>query len=228
MPGRPHLLASVTDSAYSPTRILTVDTARRPATVTGAPTVTRDGAPVGYDAEGLVARRGGGHWLAVEGSATTPNLLVRLDARGRVRQEVPLPADVAAAVTAHGLEGIAETGGAVWVAVQRPVKGDPPHVAGIGRWDPATGGWSWLAYPLDAASAGWTGLSELVAVDRDTFAVIERDNQRGPQASVRLRRVGALDRAAGGGQAAGAGPAAAAAGGRRLGAGQGGGSRGGR
>jgi hypothetical protein len=29
------------------------------------------------------------------------------------------------------------------------------------------------------------GLSELVAVDHDTFAVVERDNQRGPAATVK-------------------------------------------
>jgi hypothetical protein len=38
---------------------------------------------------------------------------------------------------------------------------------------------------VDAAPLGWSGLSELVAVDRNTVAVIERDNQRGPQASIK-------------------------------------------
>ena len=185
VPGQRSRLVSVTDSAYSPTRILTIDTAARPAEITGQLTVTKDGAPVGYDAEGLVARRGGGYWLASEGSAATPNLLVRLDGRGRVQQEIALPADIAAAVTSNGFEGVAETPGAVWVAVQRPLRTDPATVARIGRYDVATGAWSWLAYPLDAAPVGWTGLSELVAVDGDTFAVIERDNQRGPQASIK-------------------------------------------
>ena len=72
-----------------------------PAKITSQLTVTKDGKPVGYDAEGLVARKGGGYWLAVEGA----NPLVRLDARARVQEEIPLPADVAAAVTSNGYEG---------------------------------------------------------------------------------------------------------------------------
>jgi len=185
VPGRRSQLVSVTDSAYTPTRILTIDTASSPAEVNKQLTVTKAGRPVGYDAEGIVARKGGGYWLASEGSAETPNLLVRLDARGAVQQEIPLPAAVAAAVTTNGFEGVAETGAAVWVAIQRPLKTDPANVVRIGRHDLRTGAWSWLLYPLDAAPLGWTGLSELVAVDGNTFAVIERDNQRGPQASIK-------------------------------------------
>ncbi|GGK87938.1 esterase-like activity of phytase family protein [Mangrovihabitans endophyticus] len=191
VPGRPWQVQTVTDAVYSPTRILTVDTRTRPAAITDELTVTKDGVPVGYDAEGLVARRGGGWWLAVEGAKTTPNLLVRLDRGGAVRQEVPLPADVAAAVTTNGLEGVAESGGALWVAVQRELTTDPAGITRIGRYDLRTGGWSWLGYPLEKADTGWVGLSELVAVDRNTFAVIERDNQRGPAASI--KRIYAFD-----------------------------------
>ena len=181
VPGRPRQLVSVTDSAYSPTRLLTIDVAARPAVVVRELTVTKDGTVAGYDAEGVAARPDGGYWLAVEGSATRPDLLVRLDARGAVQQEIPLPPEVAAAVTTNGLEGIAVTGADVWVAVQRPLKGE--STARIGRY--RDGVWSWLAYPLDVAPAGWTGLSELVAVDHDTFAVVERDNQRGPAAAIK-------------------------------------------
>ncbi|MGK5684742.1 esterase-like activity of phytase family protein [Actinoplanes sp. URMC 104] len=181
VPGRRSRLVAVTDSAYTPTRILTIDTAARPAKITGQLTVTKDGKPAGYDAEAVVARDRGGYWLASE----TPNLLVRLDARGAVQQEITLPADIAAAVTSNGFEGVAERGGAVWVAIQRPLRTDPQNVVRIGRYDLRTGAWSWLLYPLDAAPLGWTGLSELVAVGGTTFAVIERDNQRGPQASVK-------------------------------------------
>ncbi|MEV4704950.1 esterase-like activity of phytase family protein [Actinoplanes sp. NPDC049316] len=138
----------MTDSAYTPTRLLTVETATRPATITRELTVTRDGEPVGYDAEGVAALRNGGYWPAVE-----PSLLVRLDAAGRVREEVPLPGDIRATITSNGLEGIAVSGDAVWVAVQRPLKGET--TTRIGRY--AHGTWSWLAYPLDAAPTGWTG-----------------------------------------------------------------------
>ncbi|GIF37596.1 esterase-like activity of phytase family protein [Actinoplanes xinjiangensis] len=190
VPGRPHRLAAVTDAVYSPTRVLGLTTG---GVIDGELTVTKDGTPVGYDAEGLVVRKAGGYWLAVEGTGAgkDPDLLVRLDARARVREEIPLPADVAAAVTANGLEGVAEVGGAVWVAVQRTIKGDPANTARIGRYDTVTRTWSWLLYPLDTAPTGWVGLSELVAVDANTFAVIERDNQRGTLAAI--KRIATFD-----------------------------------
>ncbi|MEV6306852.1 esterase-like activity of phytase family protein [Actinoplanes sp. NPDC051861] len=184
VPGRRDRLASVTDSVYSPTRILGLST---DGVIDSAVTVTKNGQPVGYDAEGLVVRRAGGYWLAVEGTGAgkEPNLLVRLNSRAEVQEEIALPADVAGAITSNGLEGIAESGTSVWVAVQRAIKGDPANTARIGRYDTVSKTWSWLLYPLDAAPVGWTGLSELVAVDGNTFAVIERDNQRGTLAAIK-------------------------------------------
>ncbi|WP_229072337.1 esterase-like activity of phytase family protein [Actinoplanes sp. DH11] len=182
VPGSGDKMVAVTDSVYTPTRILTLST---DGVISKQLTVTKDNKPVGYDAEGLVAREKGGYWLAVEGSASTPNLLVRLDSRGRVQEEITLPADVAATITTNGLEGVAENGRHVWVAVQRTLKGDPANTARIGRYDTVSKTWSWLLYPLDTAPTGWVGLSELVAVDGNTFAVVERDNQRGPLAAVK-------------------------------------------
>ena len=184
VPGRRDRLATVTDAVYTPTRILGLTTT---GVIDSRITVTKDGEPVGYDVEGLVVRKAGGYWLAVEGTGAgkDPNLLVRLNARAEVQEEIPLPADVAAAITGNGLEGVTETGGSVWVAVQRTIKGDPANTARIGRYDTATKTWSWLLYPLDTAPTGWVGLSELVAVDTNTFAVIERDNQRGALAAIK-------------------------------------------
>jgi hypothetical protein len=96
-----------------------------------------DGQPVGYDAEGVTALRTGGYRLAVESAAKTPDLLVRLDARGAVQQEIPLPAAVAAAITTNGLAGIAVSGSDVWVAVQRPL--NTFAVTGNDAIDDATG-----------------------------------------------------------------------------------------
>lgn len=184
VPGKRHRLAAVTDSVYSPTRILGLSTG---GVIDSQVTVTKDGKPVGYDAEGLVVRKAGGYWLAVEGTGAgkDPNLLVRLNERAEVVAEIPLPADIASAITSNGLEGVAENGTGVWVAVQRAIKGDPANTARIGRYDTVTKTWSWLLYPLDTAPTGWAGLSELVAVDHDTFAVIERDNQRGTLAAIK-------------------------------------------
>nr|WP_284289642.1 hypothetical protein [Angustibacter aerolatus] len=58
----------MTDAAYATTKVLTIDTSRRPAVITREPPVTRDGQPIGLDAEGVAARRGGGYWLGVEGA----------------------------------------------------------------------------------------------------------------------------------------------------------------
>ena len=176
VPGSPSSLVSVTDSAYTPTRILGISVKSTPATIVSELTVTKSGAPIGYDAEGIAAVRGG-YWLADEGS----NLLVHLNARAEVQQEIPLPADVAAAIGSNGLEGVTVTGNDVWVAVQRPLAGET--FARIGKY--SGGKWSWLAYPLDTAPAGWTGLSEIVAVGGNTLAVVERDNQRGPAAAIK-------------------------------------------
>ncbi len=60
----------------------------------------------------------------------------------------------------------------------------------IGRYEVATGGWTFFYYPIEeptSPNGGWIGLSELVALDEDIFAVVERDNQAGSNA--RIKRV---------------------------------------
>ncbi|MFH8975073.1 esterase-like activity of phytase family protein [Streptomyces sp. NPDC017890] len=194
VPGRPHQLYSVTDAAYSTTRILTVDTARagRPAVVTRALTV-RDaaGQPVGYDAEGISTRPRGGYWLAVEGGTGAGNRLVRLDRDGVTRQVVPLPADVAAGLGKQGLEGVAATTDrrgreVVWAALQREAEGDPAGVVRLGRYDVEAGTWSWYGYRIGATTTpgDWIGLSEITVVG-DRLAVVERDKLNGPAAAVK-------------------------------------------
>ncbi len=186
VPGNQRDVVAVTDSAYTPTRVLTVDTVAVPAKVRGELVVTKDGAPVGYDAEGIAARRGGGYWIAAEGDGDElPNLLVEVDARGAVVREVALPAEVAATATGNGFEGVAVAGEHVWLAVQRPWAADRPGQATLARYTPSTGQWAFAAYPLDAAATGWVGLSELTAVDARTLLVLERDNQRGDAAATK-------------------------------------------
>ncbi|GAA4429039.1 esterase-like activity of phytase family protein [Actinokineospora soli] len=183
VPGDHRDVVAVTDSAYRPTRVLTVDTLAAPARVTAELVVTKAGAPVGYDAEGIAAKPGGGYWIAAEGDGKKrPNLLVEVGQDGAVVREVALPAEVAATATGNGYEGVAITGDHVWLAVQREWKADVPGQATLARYTPATGEWAFAAYPLDAATTGWVGLSELTAVDADTLLVLERDNQRGDAA----------------------------------------------
>ncbi|MFD3457413.1 esterase-like activity of phytase family protein [Streptomyces sp. NPDC058691] len=189
VPGRSHELYTVTDAAYSVTRILTIDTSRRPAVITRALTVKdADGKPVGYDAEGIHARPQGGFWLAVEGATGDGNKLVRLDRDGVTRQVVTLPADVAAGLAKQGFEGVTATTDrhgreVVWATLQREVKGDPAGVVRLGRYDVEAGTWSWFGYRIGTTTTpgDWIGLSEITVVG-DKLALIERDKLNGPAA----------------------------------------------
>ncbi|WP_202919239.1 esterase-like activity of phytase family protein [Saccharothrix deserti] len=190
VPGNQRDVVAVTDSAYSPTRVLTIDTLSAPARVHAELTVTKAGQPVDYDGEGIAARRGGGYWVAAEGDGKArPNLLVEVSRSGEVVREVPLPAAVAATATSNGFEGVTTTGRGdgeqVWLAVQREWKNDRPGQATLARFTPATGEWAFAAYPLDAAPAGWVGLSEVTALNDRTLLVLERDNQRGDAAAIK-------------------------------------------
>ncbi|MFD6139229.1 esterase-like activity of phytase family protein [Promicromonospora sp. NPDC060271] len=196
-------LWTVTDAAKSPTSILSVSTAGRrgaedPAVIDREIVVTEDGEPVGLDAEGIWARpsvRGasGGFWLGVEGATGAENALVRVSSSGRVQERVSLPADVAAGLGKWGIEGVTgsvdRAGEHLFVALQRGLTSDDGvgGYARIGRYDVATGAWTWFGYPLSAPTSDgdWVGLSEITVVDRDTLAVIERDKLNGPAAALK-------------------------------------------
>ncbi|HVE64466.1 MAG TPA: esterase-like activity of phytase family protein [Mycobacteriales bacterium] len=111
--------------------MLSIDFLRRPALLTGALTVTRNGSAIGYDTEGIATRPGGGYWIAAEGNGRAiPNLLVEVAANGAVVREVGLPPEIAADATSNGFEGVTTTGRGtderVWVAVQRTWADDRP------------------------------------------------------------------------------------------------------
>nr|MDT0656704.1 esterase-like activity of phytase family protein [Micromonospora sp. DSM 115978] len=194
VPGERDLLYSVTDAAYTPTRIVTIDAGAAPAVVSRSITVkAADGTPVGYDAEGIFARPQGGFWLAVEGTTGAGNKLVRLGPGGVTQQVVTLPAEVAAGLGGQGLEGvtaITDDRGreVVWVALQRGLSTDPAGIVRLGRYDVTADRWSWFGYRLAGTSTpgDWIGLSELTVVG-DRLAVIERDKLNGPAA--RIKRI---------------------------------------
>ncbi|WP_205475259.1 esterase-like activity of phytase family protein [Nocardioides sp. SYSU D00038] len=209
VPGDPTRMWAASDAAYATGRIYSLDVSRTPAVIDRVLEVREPGgAKPEIDVEGLFARPQGGFWLAVEGATGPGNALVRTDALGVVQQTVPLPAAVTDHVRSWGLEGVAArgTGSAeqVYVALQRPLWVDPGvpagalqplegNVARIGRYDVATGAWTWFAYPLSPTSVAgdWVGLSEITVVDDDTLAVIERDKLNGPRAA--LKRVYTVD-----------------------------------
>ncbi|MEV6238129.1 esterase-like activity of phytase family protein [Lentzea sp. NPDC051838] len=197
IPGNLREVVSITDAAYSPTRILTIDTLKAPAKVTGELTLTKDGKQVSYDGEGIAARKADGYWIAVEGDGKQkPNLLVEVSANGAVQKEIPLPDVVAKTATSNGFEGVTVIGGGekeqVWLAVQREWKADKPGQATLARYTPKTGEWAFVAYPLGTPQAGaWIGLSEITALNDHTLLILERDNQRGDAA--RTKKVYEVD-----------------------------------
>ena len=184
-------LWSVSDGYYSPTKLFSITThgdgPNSRGLISSTLTVTESGQPVSVDAEGVAARAGGGFWLAAEGATGGGNEILRLDSTAAVRQRIALSADVAAGLGSRGLEGIAVTGRGdneqILVVLQSPLTGDPSGVTRIGRYKMSSQTWTWYGYRLDVGSS--IGLSELVTLGGDRFAVLERDNLAGPTATVK-------------------------------------------
>ena len=186
----------VPDSYYKASRIFHVDTSKTPAVIDGQTELRKDGETVNYDLEGIAQASNGDFWLASEGNGKAkPNLLIHADSKGDVLAEYALPKAVSAQRTSNGFEGVSVVGeGAstrVYVAFQREWKNDPAGKVRIGVFNPSSGEWGFVHYPLDpAVEGGWVGLSELTSIGNGQFLVIERDNQQGPAAQIkRLYRI---------------------------------------
>lgn len=162
---------------------------------------------VNIDPEGIAKASDGGFWIASEGNGSVAaaeagrpilslNFIFKTDANGAIQNVIRLPDNVNAAQFRFGFEGVAEAGGKLYVAFQRPwtVLGDALDRVRIGVYDIAAGTWSFLLYPLDAVASpngGWVGLSDLTALGAGEFLVVERDNQGGPDA--RIKRLYKID-----------------------------------
>ena len=200
-PADPGTIFAASDNALKPSTIFSVDVTGTPARITDSLVVTQGGTPADLDVEGLFARPQGGYWLANEGATGAGNSLVRTDAAGAIVATVSLPAEITEHIGRWGVEGVTATTDAsgaevVYVAVQRPLWADPAAATGpidgegvtrIGRYDVATGAWTWFGYQLETTdeTGDWLGLSEITAIDADTFAVIERDKLNGPRAAIK-------------------------------------------
>lgn len=116
-----------------------------------------------------------------------------VDKKGVVRKSVALPAEIAAGLKAQGFEGVTATtdksGEHLYAVLQREVSTDPKGVARIGRYDVASGKWTWYGYQLETTTTtgDWIGLSEVTVVGENKLAVIERDKLNGPNA--RIKRI---------------------------------------
>ncbi|WP_298839509.1 esterase-like activity of phytase family protein [uncultured Roseobacter sp.] len=195
--GEDGLIYAVNDSfyGYQPT-IFTIDTRVFPARIINALPVTRAGRPAQkLDLEGITLDSDGGFWLASEGRTDRliPHALYRVDTTGEIREEISLPAELLAAEKRFGFEGITRAGETLWMAVQREWADDPENRVKLVSYNTQTGAWGAVHHPKAAVEKGWVGLSE-ISFAGDFFYVIERDNQIGPDATVkRIYRIPADD-----------------------------------
>ncbi|MFB2595330.1 esterase-like activity of phytase family protein [Paracoccus sp. p4-l81] len=198
-PEKPGLLYAVTDSAYDMNpQILTIDATAKPARITGAMTVTRNGQPAQkLDLEGITTDGKGGFWLATEGNSAKlfPHGILNVNAKGEIKAEIGLPAEWLKGETRFGLEGIARDGDMLWMAVQREWADDAKGHVKLMRFDTSAkdDAWTAIAYPLEPKGDGWIGLSE-IQIAGGTAYVIERDNLVGDLA--KLKAIYTVDLAA--------------------------------
>ncbi len=185
----PGTLYAVSDSVYGGAgTIFTIDATQKPARITDALTVTRNGdAAQKLDLEGIALDGEGGFWLASEGRSDRliPHALYRVDEEGVIAEEIALPEELLANETRFGFEGITKVGDVLWMAVQLPWKDDPEGMVKLVAYNTADESWGAVHYPLDkAAGEGWVGLSEITA-HGDWVYVIERDNQIAANAAIK-------------------------------------------
>lgn len=191
---KPGILYAVSDSVYAnQAGIYTIDATRTPARITDKTVVTRNGFPAQkLDLEGIALAEGGGFWLASEGRTDrlTPHAIIRVDAKGEIRQEIALPPELLTYETRFGFEGVSVLGDTLWLAVQREWKDDPKGFVKLVAYNTKDKTWGAVHYPLDTPAAGqWMGVSE-ITIRGDWAYIIERDNRIGTtEATKKLYRV---------------------------------------
>ncbi|MGV3548323.1 esterase-like activity of phytase family protein [Rhizobium sp.] len=201
VPEKPGFLYAVSDSVYgNQPSIFTIDATKTPAVITDKLVVKRDGANAQkLDVEGIANDGEGGFWLASEGNSEklVPHALYHVDKKGKIKEEIALPAELLAGETRFGFEGIAVQGTGddtvLWMAVQREWKDDPKGMVKLVSYKPSSKEWGAVRYPLEPKGEGWNGVSE-IAFQGDNAYIIERDNQIGDAAKLKkLFRVALAD-----------------------------------
>jgi hypothetical protein len=183
------ILYAVNDSfyGYQPS-IFTIDATQVPARITSSVEITRAGQTAQkLDLEGVTTDGDGGFWLASEGRTDRliPHAIYHVDADGRIKKEIPLPAELLAQEKRFGMEGIARDGDTLWMPVQRPWNDDASNEVKLVAYNTSTEEWGAVRYPLDApADKGWVGLSD-IEIHGDYAYIIERDNQIGDKAAIK-------------------------------------------
>ncbi|PYE83833.1 esterase-like activity of phytase family protein [Pseudoroseicyclus aestuarii] len=187
--GTDGMLYAVNDSFYAGSpMIFTIDPSQSPARITTATPVTEGGETRSdFDMEGIALDGQGDFWIANEGHAEKgrPQAIFHVGADGAIIEQVDLPADLTAGATTNGLEGITlAADGSLWMAVQREWADDPEGMVKLLNYDPESGAWTAVHYPLETAETGWVGLSEITFHDGALY-LIERDNQIGAAAQLK-------------------------------------------
>lgn len=198
---QPGKLYAVSDSVYSSQpRIFTIDATQKPALITDALTITRDGAPAQkLDIEGIANDGEGGFWLASEGDTAKlyANALIHVNAKGVIKKEIAIPEELRANEARWGFEGVTSVGEGdattLWMAMQRPWKDDEKGFVKLVSYNTASEEWGAVRYPLEKTEEGWVGLSE-ITVYGDYAYIIERDNLIGRAAKLKkIYRVALAD-----------------------------------
>lgn len=182
-------LYAINDSFYGyQPRIFTIDATQAPARITAALDITRAGYPAQkLDIEGVTLDGKGGFWLASEGRTDRliPHALYHVNAKGVIKQEIELPAELLAQEIRFGFEGIARDGNVLWMPVQRSWKDDAKGEVKLVAYNTESKEWGAVRYALDAPAAkGWVGLSDIEIHDGYAY-IIERDNQIGDKAAIK-------------------------------------------
>lgn len=173
--------------------------------------VNADGT-INVDIEGLsIAEDGVSLWAATEGRGNlvggvsdpndrpfeSPNFLLRLTPSAlssnlSITSVIGLPPSVTRNQLRFGFEGVTvdPVTGDIYVCFQRSwqASGDAADRVRIGKFSASTRRWSFAYYQLDAPASpngGWVGLSEIARLGDGRLAILERDNQGGPDAAIK-------------------------------------------
>ncbi|MEP3435394.1 MAG: esterase-like activity of phytase family protein [Hoeflea sp.] len=188
-PEKAGTLYAINDSFYGyQPRIFTIDASQSPARITSALDITRGGAPAQkLDIEGVTLDGKGGFWLASEGRTDKliPHALYNVNAKGVIKKEIGIPAELQAQEIRFGFEGIARDGDVLWMPVQRSWKDDAKGEVKLVAYNVESEEWGAVRYKLDdPAGKGWVGLSDIEIHDGYAY-IIERDNQIGELAAIK-------------------------------------------
>jgi len=114
------------------------------------------------------------------------NFLFKLACDGVIQEVVTLPQKLNDIQLRFGFEGVTVSDQYVIVAFQR-AWGSESHPR-LGIYNTNDRSWKFVFYPLDSPTSqngGWVGLSDITALGNGEFLVLERDNQGGPDASIK-------------------------------------------